>query len=191
MSKNLKQATIDLCAPFMVTPSASEKEKTKKKRCSDGQMTLTQMYVESDVQDTKKPRLKSTKEAKSPQVVNLLDTVPLVFPEAGDLVEMAHPNKSDYTVFGLVQSTTNYILDDDVIDEQVEVKWQKKSRDGELNAVMMEEISTVTPKQLHVLAKRDAPLDSKRFNWWKASAVDRGFDFDEDRHMWTFKKCLI
>ena len=151
--------------------------------------------IESDVNEkpSKKPGFASVKEAKSPDTVNLLvdDTKLSVYAEAGDLVEMAHPNKSDYTVFGLVQSTTNYILDDDVIDEQVEVKWQKKSRDGELNAVMMEEISTVTPKQLHVLAKRDAPLDSKRFNWWKASAVDRGFDFDEDRHMWTFKKCLI
>ena len=87
----------------------------------------------------------------------------------------------------MVQSTTNIICDDDVIDEQVQVKWQQKSRDGELNPVFMQEVTTESPKKLHVLAKREQPLDSKKFNSWKASAIDCGFEFDEDSRMWKKK----
>ena len=185
---NKKQTTIDLCAPFMVTPNGGKEDSKRKKR---QQMTLTPLSVETYVEDApkKKTRFDSSKAPVSPDnVVNLLDEG---FPAAGDLVEMVHPDKKDYLVFGIVQNTTTYKQEDKVFEEHVEVKWQEKSRDGELNAVIMPELSTVSPQQLHVIARKEEPFHLEKFNWWKVAAVDRDFEFDEDRRMWIFKKCMI
>ena len=48
---NKKQTTIDLCALFMVTPNGGKEDSKRKKR---PQMTLTQLYVETDVEDAQK-----------------------------------------------------------------------------------------------------------------------------------------
>ena len=185
-TKTKRQATIDDCAPFFVSPKAKQTADVsspsppakKKKPVGTGikreagetiprVVFVPQSIIPKMVEETTGAVTK--REEENSELSEVLLPTHGIHP--GDLVEIQHHELLDYTIFGLV---------DKVYTRMVKVYWLWNDANGNYEDVKVTKVSTVNVEFIKVLTKYNRPLDGKQFNWWKAEAIRKQFYFKKD-----------
>ena len=141
-----KQKTLDHCLPFYVavsTPTQNGKAAgtpaPHAPHSPDSDVTLSPNQLPS-WPCCKTEAIPGTA-AITPSCARKKDTTRKDKPQPGDLVEMMHPKKKFYSLFGIVESYVGASAEGEVIQmrvselQKISVLWHNKTMDGELEVV--------------------------------------------------------